>query len=251
MGLAARPRRKASRPSPTSRRTRRPAVGTRLAAAQSRGAAQAANAGTFRLGTDRPGTDTSFSRPRHPCAHTSPSSRTQMPVSGRRKWPDLRCPLMAGFDPSTEGLPGPPTETGSPRSIPACAGKPRSCPCRASSPRVHPRVCGKPEAASRGCSAGAVHPRVCGEAAGLSEAPAVGESPSPRVRGSRPRDAGWLPLPAEPTERIRAAGSPRRGPPTEGRCRLRWRARFSIRAHTRRRGSRRGRLPSRSAEMSM
>ena len=24
-------------------------------------------------------------------------------VSGRRKWPDLRCPQMAGFDPSTEG----------------------------------------------------------------------------------------------------------------------------------------------------
>ena len=31
---------------------------------------------------------------------TIPNSRA---VSGRRKWPDLRCPQMAGFDPSTEG----------------------------------------------------------------------------------------------------------------------------------------------------
>ena len=54
-----------------------------------------------------------------------------------------------------------------PRSIPACAGKPRTSGTRASRQRVHPRV--------------------CGEAPVLVDEGFTWTGPSPRVRGSRQR----------------------------------------------------------------
>ena len=61
-----------------------------------------------------------------------------------------------------------PTDTRCSRSIPACAGKPRPCECSASSAQVHPRVCG--EACRRPTRAWSP------------------QGPSPRVRGSLPRE---------------------------------------------------------------
>ena len=75
---------------------------------------------------------------------------------------------------------------GGPGSIPACAGKPWTI--------------------ARGGSTSGVHPRVCGEAGARPGHPRLSRGPSPRVRGSRRRDAD---AGAEPGSIPACAGKPR------------------------------------------
>ena len=102
-----------------------------------------------------------------PGAHVSapPAARVHPRVCGEAPAGSARWTLWEGPSPRVRGsLLVPVPGDHPPRSIPACAGKPR--------PAIRPSRSRR------------VHPRVCGEATALSVACLLASGPSPRVRGS-------------------------------------------------------------------
>ena len=71
------------------------------------------------------------------------------------------------------------------RSIPACAGEPRTGGGSCKPRMVYPRVCGEPIAVDLPHNATRVYPRVCGGTERLVNGQWHGEGLSPRVRGNR------------------------------------------------------------------